>query len=82
MKVKVVGTKYQMGTSKKSGKPYDVVIIAYTRKADQLGYNGESAGELWCDRKFFEALGRDPVPGDTLLVDRNGSFVEDVAYEF
>ena len=82
MKVKVVGIINQKGVSKKTGNPYDMVIVAYTRKADMLGYVGESAGEVWIDRKFFEDLGRDPVPGDVLLVDRNGSFVEDVSFEF
>lgn len=82
MKVKVVGIKNQEGVSKKTGNPYDMVIVAYTRKADKLGYIGESAGEIWIDRAFFTELGREPVPGDVLIVDRDGSFVEDVAFEF
>lgn len=82
MKVKVVGVKEQNGVSKKSGNPYKMVIVAYTRKADKLGYNGESAGEIWVDRAFFDELGRMPVPGDHLMIDRNGSFVEDVQFEF
>lgn len=82
MKIKVVGVKPQKGISKKTNNPYDMIIVAYTRKADKLGYVGESAGEMWIDRGFFTELGREPVPGDVLIVDRNGSFVEDVAFEF
>lgn len=77
MIVNVVGVKKVEGTSKKTGKPFDAYIIAYNREAKILGYNGMSAGEIFCDVSLL--AGHVPIPGDTLMVDRNSSgFVESI----
>lgn len=76
MKVKVVGTRRMSGVSKKTGNPYDSVIVAYERNV--AGYNGVSAGEMWIPFEFF--ANRYPVPGDMLQIDRSQIAIEEVEF--
>lgn len=80
MIVDVVGVKAQKGVSKKSGNPYDMIIVAYTRDASKMGFTGKSAGELWCSRDLFPD--RLPEVGDKLMIDRNGNYVEAVEFVY
>lgn len=79
MIVNVVGVKEVKGTSKKSGKDFDAIVVSYTRDGKALGYDGMAAGEIFADRSLFQGV--TPKIGDTLMVDRNSSgFVESIEF--
>lgn len=79
MIVNVVGVKNVKGTSKKTGKDFDAIIVSYTRDGRPLGFDGMAAGEIFADRSLFK--GCEPKPGDTLMVDRNATgFVESIEF--
>lgn len=76
MKVKVIGTKRMTGVSKKTDKPYDSIVVAYTREV--IGFTGLSAGEIWIPIEHFGD--RLPELGDTLMISRDGPYIDEVYY--
>ena len=57
MKIKVIGKSRVKGTAKKTGNPYDCVVVHYTGPA--RGVEGEAAQTVWLDAASY--------PYDTVL---------------
>ena len=58
MKIKVIGKSRVKGTAKKTGNPYDCVVVHYTGPA--RGVEGEAAQTVWLDAATY--------PYDTVFV--------------